>query len=59
MAEAASGEAHPSTGNVLVLTATAMLAFAANSLLCRLALGQKLIDPASFATISRSVSGAT
>jgi drug/metabolite transporter (DMT)-like permease len=40
-----------------VLTAIAMLAFAANSLLCRLALGQKLIDPASFATI-RVVAGA-
>ncbi|MCZ6498259.1 MAG: EamA/RhaT family transporter, partial [Gammaproteobacteria bacterium] len=28
-----------------------MLAFAANSLLCRLALGQGLIDAASFTTI--------
>ncbi len=35
----------------LILTALAMLAFAANSVLCRLALGQKLIDPASFATV--------
>lgn len=35
-----------------------MLAFAANSLLCRLALGQELIDAASFATV-RVVSGAT
>ena len=34
-----------------VQTGAAMLAFAANSLLCRLALGQRLIDPASFATI--------
>ena len=34
-----------------------MLAFAANSLLCRLALGQELIDAASFATV-RVVSGA-
>ena len=50
MAEAASGEARPSAGNVLALTAIAMLAFAANSLLCRLALGQELIDPANFAT---------
>jgi drug/metabolite transporter (DMT)-like permease len=32
-----------------VLTAGAMLAFAANSLFCRLALGPQLIDPASFA----------
>jgi drug/metabolite transporter (DMT)-like permease len=35
----------------LALTALAMLAFAANSVLCRLALGQKLIDPASFAAV--------
>ena len=34
-----------------------MLAFAANSLLCRLALRQELIDPASFATV-RVISGA-
>ncbi len=34
-----------------------MLAFAANSLLCRLALGQELIDAASFATV-RVISGA-
>ena len=39
------------------LTLLAMLAFAANSLLCRLALGQGLIDAASFATI-RIFSGA-
>jgi drug/metabolite transporter (DMT)-like permease len=57
MAEAASGEARPSAGNVLALTAIAMLAFAANSLLCRLALGQELIDPASFAT-TRVIAGA-
>lgn len=35
----------------LVLTAVAMLAFAANSLLCRLALQQAAIDPASFGSI--------
>jgi drug/metabolite transporter (DMT)-like permease len=40
-----------------VLTAVALLAFAANSLLCRLALQQASIDPASFAAI-RIVSGA-
>lgn len=34
-----------------------MLAFAANSLLCRLALGQELIDAATFATV-RVISGA-
>ncbi|SFC31054.1 Threonine/homoserine efflux transporter RhtA [Polaromonas sp. OV174] len=39
------------------LTAMAMLAFAANSLLCRLALQQGAIDPTSFASI-RLVSGA-
>jgi drug/metabolite transporter (DMT)-like permease len=39
------------------LTAVAMLAFAANSLLCRLALQQGGIDPASFGSI-RVVSGA-
>lgn len=41
----------------VVLTVVAMLAFAANSLLCRLALQQGGIDPASFASI-RTVSGA-
>ena len=40
-----------------MLTVVAMLAFAANSLLCRLALGQELIDAASFATV-RVISGA-
>jgi len=35
----------------LLLTAIAMFAFAANSLLCRLALGAGLVDAASFATI--------
>ena len=39
------------------LTTVAVLAFATNSLLCRLALGQKLIDPASFAAV-RMVTGA-
>lgn len=34
-----------------LLTAAAMTAFAANSLLCRKALGQELIDAASFASI--------
>lgn len=41
----------------VLLTAIAMLAFAANSLLCRLALGQALMDAASFTTV-RVVSGA-
>ena len=43
--------------NTLVLTAATMVAFAANSILCRLALGVGLIDAASFATI-RTISGA-
>ncbi len=41
----------------VLLTVVAMLAFAANSLLCRLALGQELIDAATFTTV-RVVSGA-
>jgi drug/metabolite transporter (DMT)-like permease len=40
-----------------VLTAAALLAFAANSLLCRSALAPRLIDPTSFTTL-RIVSGA-
>ena len=47
----------PATATTALLTIAAMLAFAANSLLCRLALGEQLIDAASFATI-RVVSGA-
>ncbi|MGD8929226.1 MAG: DMT family transporter, partial [Lysobacterales bacterium] len=41
----------------LLLTAVAMIALAANPLLCRAALGARLIDAASFATV-RVVSGA-
>ena len=41
----------------LALTAAAMLAFAANSILCRLALAHGSIDPASFGSL-RLVSGA-
>jgi drug/metabolite transporter (DMT)-like permease len=54
MSEARAGLA---TWQTFVLTAAAMLAFAANSLLCRLALQQRGIDPASFGGI-RLVSGA-
>ena len=43
--------------NVIAITALAMVAFAANSVLCRLALGAHLIDAASFATV-RVVAGA-
>jgi len=41
----------------ILLTSLAILAFAANSILCRMALGGKLIDAASFTTV-RLVSGA-
>lgn len=47
----------PSTLQTVALTAAAMVAFAANSLLCRLALQQRGIDAASFGSI-RLVSGA-
>lgn len=46
-----------STIRVLVLTTLAMLAFAGNSLLCRAALGDNVIDPGSFTAI-RLASGA-
>lgn len=42
---------------VVLLTTFTLLAFAANSLLCRMALGEDLIDPLSFTAI-RLVSGA-
>jgi len=50
---------HPDTPTTrtVALTALAMLAFAANALLCRLALRDGAIDPASFSTV-RVVSGA-
>lgn len=40
-----------------ILTAVAMLAFAANSILCRMALGGEMIDAATFTTV-RMISGA-
>ena len=46
-----------SSARILVLTSLAMLAFAGNSLLCRIALKHTAIDPASFTTI-RLISGA-
>ena len=42
---------------VVLLTAFTLVAFAANSLLCRMALDEDLIDPLSFTAI-RLVSGA-
>jgi drug/metabolite transporter (DMT)-like permease len=47
----------PAMSRTIALTAIAMIAFAANSVLCRIAIGQHAIDAASFATI-RIVSGA-
>jgi drug/metabolite transporter (DMT)-like permease len=52
-----SRNSSPVAASKLLLTLIAMLAFAANSLLCRLALGQELIDAASFTTV-RVISGA-
>ena len=46
-----------SVARVITLTSMAMLAFAGNSILCRVALKHTAIDPASFTTI-RLVSGA-
>ena len=47
----------PTLARTAALTALAMLAFAANSLLCRMALQPGLIDPASFGSV-RLASGA-
>ncbi|MCW3482081.1 DMT family transporter [Neisseriaceae bacterium JH1-16] len=47
----------PSPLRIVLLTAAAMIAFAANSLLCRLALQRGAIDAASFSSL-RLVSGA-
>jgi drug/metabolite transporter (DMT)-like permease len=52
-----AGQGSPALARTVVLTAMAMVAFACNSLLCRLALGRGSIDAASFTTI-RIVSGA-
>jgi len=46
-----------SKGRIFLLTSLAMIAFASNSLLCRLALKQTAIDPATF-TFVRIFSGA-
>ena len=46
-----------SNGRVYTFTTLAMICFAANSLLCREALGGDSIDPVSFTTV-RLVSGA-
>lgn len=44
-------------GKTLILTILALIAFAANSVLCRLALGENTIDASSF-TVIRLISGA-
>ena len=48
---------HRSKSSVIPLTGFALLMFASNSLLCRMALGAGTIDAASFSTI-RLISGA-
>ena len=57
MATDPPGKSGFAAAKVALLTLVAMLAFAANSLLCRLALGQQLIDAASFTAV-RMISGA-
>ncbi len=52
-----SNKAVPAVANIKLLTVIALIAFAANPLLCRLALGQQLIDAASFTSV-RIISGA-
>jgi len=52
-----SGKKEPTIARTTLLTVIAMLAFAANSLLCRLALAQGLIDAASFTSV-RIIAGA-
>jgi len=42
----------------VIFTGLALIAFAANSVLCRLALGEEAIDASSF-TVIRLLSGAT
>lgn len=54
---AALDSPRPGLWYTALLTLIAMMAFAANSLLCRLALGEGLIDAASFMTV-RMTSGA-
>ncbi|WP_179404990.1 DMT family transporter [Burkholderia guangdongensis] len=56
-AAADSANAAATTARTILLTSVAMIAFASNSLLCRLALALGRVDAASFASI-RLVSGA-
>lgn len=57
MKDGASSSGRPSSARTLALTSVTMIAFAANPLLCRMAMGAAEIDPASFATV-RVTSGA-
>jgi drug/metabolite transporter (DMT)-like permease len=57
MSNTAISQAAPRFWETAVLTAAALVAFAANSLLCRAALAPRLIDPTSFTSI-RIISGA-
>src|SRR5215207_7012114 len=43
----------------IVFTGLALIAFAANSVLCRLALGKLAIDPASFSTVRLTAAAIT
>lgn len=52
-----NGRADKQYARIVALTPLAMVAFAGNSLLCRVALKHTSIDPASFTTI-RLISGA-
>lgn len=52
-----SRQRQPAVTRTVLLTITAMVAFAANSILCRMALGQGLIDAATFTTV-RVIAGA-
>ncbi len=55
--ESMIGQHRHSTAKTLIFTSLALTAFAANSVLCRFALGQKTIDALSF-TVIRLISGA-
>jgi drug/metabolite transporter (DMT)-like permease len=57
MTRSSPDTAVPAHLTTVFLTAVAMIAFAANSILCRMALGRGLIDAASFASV-RVASGA-
>jgi drug/metabolite transporter (DMT)-like permease len=46
-------------GRTVALTALALVAFAGNSILCRMALGAHLIDPAGFTTVRLGAGAAT